>query len=503
MPVSKEFADQDIIPAKYLHAVLVCVNRDLLCGIGDGAKFNPYGHITLAEILKIVCYALNAGWEPIFSPTERHGGWAKSYIAWCENAKLLENEPKIEDSNYYYKISTVAETEKILKHVFKYILDKFNIKNTCCNPRINVIDKDPSENINRCETAQLVYDTLNSAANLIYSQCNSQSFMPLFMENIEFITYLFYFLPKDISYLGNLLLTYRDQLTSENVVASFQLLDIKKKMFLPSNDLFVYHHTSLQTLEKLTRPNSTFYLSNAAFLNDPSEGLTLRKYLQNYTESKIKNENYPDIILSWLKRELSLNHTLVSVNSTYIASFTDTSNRDSLPMWYQYGDKGTGCAIEFDVSKFEVPLYKVNYLDLSSDQSQLNSTFKADTLCPGTILDKILTILSNAFTNQNSCNDFLLSFASQIINQLSFMYKDRCYEHEKESRIVVFSDPSDVSCDSEIREGEIFPRTYFECPFSINSIILGPKVNHANQLVVGIASRGLNCPIYKSSLPFQ
>ena len=53
-----------------------------------------------------------------------------------------------------------------------------------------------------------------------------------------------------------------------------KIRDTKSEFFIPVTGP-AYHYTSLAVLEKLTRPNAKFRLSNVAYLNDPQEGKVL------------------------------------------------------------------------------------------------------------------------------------------------------------------------------------------------------------------------------------
>ncbi len=82
------FTDSDKIDGPHQEAVEIATQLNIINGYPDGS-FKPEGHITRAEMSKIICVALNGGKEPATavkaepSFEDIQGNWAEGFIEYC------------------------------------------------------------------------------------------------------------------------------------------------------------------------------------------------------------------------------------------------------------------------------------------------------------------------------------------------------------------------------------------------------------------------------------
>ena len=163
----------------------------------------------------------------------------------------------------------------------------------------------------------------------------------------------FPFLSEDTRYFISCLITqkFSKGISLEHILAVFQLQHLKESVFCVGLPDSVFHFTSIKALSCLSKSDSKLRLTNSAFLNDPSEGLVARKHLKDYAKQH-SGSSCSSLINKFLSSDLDT----IPISNTYIASFNQTLDNTSLPMWYQYGDKGSGCSIEFITKNFSAPI---------------------------------------------------------------------------------------------------------------------------------------------------
>lgn len=114
-----------------------------------------------------------------------------------------------------------------------------------------------------------------------------------------------------------------------------------KRLYCDLTEDCVYHYTSIQSFfsgiisynEQEKRVAISLMATDSNYLNDPKEF----KYGKNTADLVYKNLGYPAI-----KKALS------PVKQFFLTSFS--KEKDSIPMWHQYGQGGTGVALGFKVS---------------------------------------------------------------------------------------------------------------------------------------------------------
>jgi Protein of unknown function (DUF2971) len=103
----------------------------------------------------------------------------------------------------------------------------------------------------------------------------------------------------------------------------------------------LYHYTSLEVLEKITR-NGEIWASDIEFLNDSEEYVNAKAFIKHELEMRVaKNDKLRSIVHSHVGQMYhELDHS-----DLYIASFS--TEGDSLPQWRGYCPNGQGVAIGF------------------------------------------------------------------------------------------------------------------------------------------------------------
>jgi hypothetical protein len=103
----------------------------------------------------------------------------------------------------------------------------------------------------------------------------------------------------------------------------------------------LYHYTSLEVLEKITR-NGEIWASDIEFLNDSEEYVNAKAFIKHELEMRVaKNEKLRSIVHSHVGQ---MYHELDHLD-VYVASFS--TEGDSLPQWRGYCPNGQGVAIGF------------------------------------------------------------------------------------------------------------------------------------------------------------
>ncbi|MDU3680759.1 MAG: DUF2971 domain-containing protein [Flavonifractor plautii] len=491
----KKLTDYFQIPPDYRFVVQKCLMNRLLHGKEDGSYFDPSGTITLAEVCKIMTYSLNYMKEPVLGLTEprdsfslERGHWAEAYLQYCRSLGIYPYDAR---DTYPDKPLAVHDANLIANCLYDFLLRSYTIERHI-DLSTSPLNDSPDKNVTRSEICLIFINIYCSFWYSVLYTCilgNDKSdtinaYIGKLLEDNE----TFPFLSEDTRYFINCLITQEasENIPLEHLSAIFQLQHLKESAFCVDLPYSVFHFTNIKALSSLSKVDSKLRLTNSAFLNDPSEGLVARKYLKSYTESHSDAR-----CSSLINKFLNSNPDTIPISSTYVASFNRTLDNTSLPMWYQYGDKGAGCAIEFNTEKFSAPIYKLFYLP--EDLNLFNH-----------FMDSVFNVLSVALEGSSvGDHSFFENFVSSFLEQISFLFKDNCYAHEKEIRAIISCEPQNALTESEPRAGEFFPRTYCETNYQIKSVTFGPKAQNVAQLIVGCASQGLNCKFKRSSLPFQ
>ena len=285
-------------------------------------------------------------------------------------------------------------------------------------------------------------------------------------------------------------------------------LSVKKEDFEKLEE--IGHYTNIEVIpyviiEKITdeyNPDDKkgrLLLSNANYMNDPSEGKILLEYL-NTMDSSFSSLFY--------RNEFE-------VSSVYLSSFTTAI--DNLPMWSQYGNNGKGCCIVFNKNYFDKPkevhditdnlkenesvrqdecvLYRICYID---DKNNKYKFQKED--------EDIKKSLENIYENFKIINDENVEKIVMVyLEQIRYLFKSSDYKYEKEYRILK---NVPISSKKRIVKKDIkpIPKLYvsIESKFNqISKVILGPKVDFPDYISPYIKYCDEKIEIRKSKVKFR
>lgn len=413
------------------------------------------------------------------SRSNEHGHWAESYLTACRALGIDYSPELIPDSEI-----SLNEALKIISSLAEELSKRFQLKFHCDHDlffKKYYLFYNRDTSITREQEACLAYWFCSNIANQILEHDTHTLNGVLFIATKPahfFLSFSDFTFPSSFELTTIAHILYQEKCPLLSVYESMKRILISKNEVLQSllykspNNL--YHYTTLSTLTTLAPTNFGFRLSNSAFLNDPSEGKLLIQEFQN---------RFPSSLFPHLTNYLPLNRT-------YLASFNP--NDDSLPMWFQYGDKAAGCAIGFDPKAFMHPVYYVQY-----------------NLTPFEHFFKRVETEFQAYPSKSADHDPFSALPSPIYNyatlcldELSYLYKDPHYRHEKELRIIIRCHPKTASKEDMPREGELFPRTFVNVPYKISVVTFGVNVPAPQKLAVGLASIGLDCLFKSSNIPF-
>ena len=290
-----------------------------------------------------------------------------------------------------------------------------------------------------------------------------------------------------------------------------KILSVKKEDFDKIGE--IGHYTNIEVIPyiiiKEIKNEDNFdtkgklLLSNANYMNDPSEGKILLKYL-NTMDSSFSSLFY--------KNEFE-------VSSVYLSSFTTAI--DNLPMWSQYGNNGKGCCIVFNKNYFDKPkevhditdnlkenevenermiqdecvLYRICYIDDKNNEYKFQKEDKEIERC----LKNISKNLKN-ISNENEKKIIL-----KYLEQIRYLFKSSDYKHEKEYRILknVPINSKKIITREDVKP---VPKLYVKIESKLNQIsevILGPKVDFPDYISPYIKYCDEKIEIRKSKVKFR
>ena len=284
-----------------------------------------------------------------------------------------------------------------------------------------------------------------------------------------------------------------------------KILSVKKEDF--NNIGEIGHYTNIEVIpyiiikkiknEDNFETKGKLLLSNANYMNDPSEGKILLEYL-NTIDSSFSSLFY--------RNEFE-------VSSVYLSSFTTAI--DNLPMWSQYGDNGKGCCIVFNKNYFDKPkevhdildkgkekiyedecvLYRICYIDDKNNEYKFQEKDKEIERCLKNISENLKNI-----NNQNEKKIIL-----KYLEQIRYLFKSSNYEHEEEYRILknVPINSKKIITREDVKP---VPKLYVKIESKLNQIsevILGPKVDFPDYISPYIKYCDEKIEIRKSKVKFR
>ena len=271
----------------------------------------------------------------------------------------------------------------------------------------------------------------------------------------------------------------------------------------------ICHYSKIASLCHLIKDKSEparLRVSNVAYMNDPSEGVTFIELL-----SKL---NVPDNVMCSLYPFYNGNSINdIAYSNTFLGSFT--LSKDALPMWTQYGAGGTGCCYVFSDDFFDyqdkyepiiddvwntnekvnsnLVLYRVEYINLDEENTLTRRRMEKFQR-----LSKCLIELSRWISTNREIKEMVVS----LLDQIRFLYKDIAYRHENEVRLVI-TNPSSIRTTNN---GEYaVPRLYVELdkPLSFSEVVLGPKIVTPSEVAPYIQFMSKDTKVSKSKIKFR
>ncbi|MFR9546987.1 MAG: DUF2971 domain-containing protein [Rikenellaceae bacterium] len=327
---------------------------------------------------------------------------------------------------------------------------------------------------------------------------------------------------------------------SGNLLASFNLAQDNQ------------HRRENESVNKLI-----FRAYNACYMNDPEEGNilcgVLAKHLVNNTDIDAFNKYWESLFST---------ANDLRESDTYLLCCSGDSLSDKLPMWSLYGGNGTGCCFSFSKEALLAAIRMSEQEISGDDSSQLDSSDNKYPNLSGIYNSKnspellsvfypskgkqayigryfyeklaclMLSVISNNKDELQNLRDLkqeadssdgdekmfrlksrktqkkkINNLVQMMIDQIRFLYKDSSYEHEKERRLVRFSDKKDgrVKLDEPKTNGDI-PRLYVDIETNIDyadvSVTLGPKVENPQAVAAYLKFVGVG-DVRKSIIQFR
>lgn len=305
----------------------------------------------------------------------------------------------------------------------------------------------------------------------------------------------------------------------DNIVRiAFLTSKIKSNLEIPNDVKQVAYYTTLQNFQYILndeRDKEKYRIPvfDANHMNDPNEGVLLYKFLEKH----VKHFN------NAIKPREMYSRYVCSEEFVFLKSFS--LNIDSLPMWVHYGNGGQGCCVvvnsdtfinsdtinnreekayETKTPKDDYSLYRVVYFDgRSIDQDEYPE------LQP--LLNSLIQALAELFEHNSgdSITAQLVKIANYYLSRIKYLFKHNDYAYEKEVRIILHRNTEESLKDVKATDTS-FPKlyVYLKNQIQLDEIILGPKVNEANNYIPFISlklhdMKNTNCIISKSSIDFR
>lgn len=286
-------------------------------------------------------------------------------------------------------------------------------------------------------------------------------------------------------------------------------------------------------------------LSNASYMNDPSEGKALVQYLKKMSRDisiDIKSPDNKDKRDSLGTKSNSYN-ILDQIEDMYtkkigasnIYLFSLSKAIDILPMWSIYGENGQGCCLIFDSNIFDIPKDNIlgntiqEEIGFALDKSHqikerktlidINENvdkFHLYRICyiPSKASKKMTDLLRKLEQSINhrqikqlkekeNSND-ILNLINNILDEIRYLFKADTYSYEEEYRLLKLVDVTNKKIKlSEVENSVPFLYIELEKNLKYKEIILGPKVNNPDFIAPYITYIDGSIMIEKSSIKYR
>ena len=286
-----------------------------------------------------------------------------------------------------------------------------------------------------------------------------------------------------------------------NIGRRFTIADINNNPYLPhiTDCDHVYHYTSSNSMISiLSNDGMNMWASRVDCLNDLEEENDAVRTFQKCCDELFYSKEIPSEFYSIVKNvrvsrvanvdsnadyykilDYGAIRSSVSLCTRYVICFSKDS--DSLPMWnyHSNGHSYEGVNIEIDLTELEKNLkkedkhgFKVNIFNVVYDDKEKAALVK----------NCIRDIYHHSYERYE-----IMRYLEAYLNEWSVCFKNHCFEHEHEIRIVYYipdTKPFEVSSTIEFstmyrtHAGTFIPYIKDKFPKSIvKSITLGPLLN--------------------------
>ena len=322
--------------------------------------------------------------------------------------------------------------------------------------------------------------------------------------------------PDYYTSLAESAITELKKLIENTAYSSIRELVNKIKELLLFEKGSITHYTSLSVAKALIIDESSFRLSEGAFLNDTSEGKELYKFLSFNFFSQKGDDTIAELF----------------TQKPFLGSFVPGDKHDDLTLWRMYGkeekEEAKGCAITIELTKLLENLNDkmiLNPKDSTSSKTDEEFRFyriayriqgKQDRfIIPGESKQQEKTLneyMDDLSARVKAFNPDKRKKASdrqnlvELLNEIAYLFKSAEYQHEKELRLVIRG----IGFTKEVDPGSHQPRVYIELVTArplIDRITLGPKVERADEWAAAffysLSKEGYQPEIHISHLPFK
>ena len=256
----------------------------------------------------------------------------------------------------------------------------------------------------------------------------------------------------------------------------------KIKKLLLFESVCLTHYTSLSGARAIILNNSSFRLSEGAFLNDTSEGRELFNYLSFEITKRITDETLAELF----------------VEMPFIGSFVADSKHNDLILWRTYGKEAQaeakGCALTI-YRKIFIESIKRKLLPEDTKESIQSQSTDSFTFYNVAYLSKnVFKIPGKTSDIEEQLNAFMIELKHKLenlneeqrnsvvklLNEIAYLFKSSEYQYENEVRLVV----QGVGFKKIIEKDGNSPKVYIELESiipALKKITLGPKVERANE----------------------
>lgn len=257
---------------------------------------------------------------------------------------------------------------------------------------------------------------------------------------------------------------------------------VKKLLLFESG--CITHYTGLSIAKHLLLEKSPFRISEAAFLNDTSEGRELYDYL-DVKFSKIETNG-----------TIAENFT----QRPFIGSFVEENLHDNLNLWRMYGkdnkEEAKGCALTIKADLFiqsinlDKTAHEVNTLKTADDinfyrvayrqnNEKLQFTVPSFTTKANQKFNELIDKLKFLCSAYNK-NNIDLKDLEGYLNSIAYLFKSDVYKSENELRLVVNGTGFDKVIDTMSQPPRVFIELLDLKPI-IKRITLGPKIERPDE----------------------